>query len=34
MGAMYMFGLVIVIALGGTAYFYYQDKNEPQQPSK
>lgn len=26
MGAMFMFGLIIVIALSGTAYFYYQDR--------
>lgn len=26
MGAMFMFGLIIAIALGGTAYFYHQDK--------
>lgn len=25
---MFMFGLIIVIAIGGTAYFYHQDKKE------
>lgn len=28
MGAIFMFGLVITIALGGTAYFYHKDKKE------
>jgi len=28
MGAMIMFGLIIAIALVGTAYFYHQDRKE------
>lgn len=28
MGAMIMYGLVIGIAIGGTVFFYFQDKRE------
>lgn len=28
MGALFMFGLITAIALGGTAYFCYQDYKE------
>lgn len=34
MGALFMFGLIIAIALGGTAYFYHQDKKEEKQHAK
>lgn len=30
MGALIMFGLVIVVAIGGTAYFVRQDKKSAQ----
>jgi len=34
MGALFMFGLIIVIALGGTAYFYHQDKKAEKRRAK
>ena len=34
MGALFMFGLIIAIALGGTAYFYHQDKKEEKRHAK
>ncbi len=34
MGAMFMFGLIIVIALVGTAYFYHQDNKKEQRHIK
>lgn len=33
MGAMFMFGLIIAIAIGGTVYFYHQEKLEKKQHS-
>lgn len=34
MGAMYMFGFVIAVAIGGTAYFFFQEKKESQQHAR
>lgn len=31
MGALYMFGFIVAIAIGGTAYFFHQEKKAAQQ---